>query len=131
MFNPEVGRKILIDCEIPLTSVSFELVQELERFKPFGIGNSQPTFVSRGVTVEAARILGNDGKHLRLTISHKPYAISAIAFGMGELYPKLSPEKPVDIVYTADIDHWLARRSFNGAGNSNTKLQLKLKDIYL
>lgn len=38
---------------------------------------------------------------------------------MGDLYAKLSPDKPVDIVYSLTFDEWNGRRS----------LQLKVKEI--
>ena len=119
MFNDSVGKRVLIDCEIPLNAISFELASEIEKFEPFGIGNSQPTFATRRVTVDDARVLGADGKHLRLTLRSTLSTLNAIAFGMGELYGKLSSDKPVDIAYTVDIDHW----------QGNTKLQLKVRDI--
>lgn len=121
MFNDGVGRKVLIDCEISLDAITFELAQEIEKFEPFGVGNPQPTFATRGVVVGDARLVGGDGKHLKLRISShvSPITLDAIAFGMGELYGKLSPDKPVDIAYTVDVDNW----------NGREKLQLKLKDL--
>lgn len=119
MFNDGVGRRILIDCEISLDAVSFKLAQELEKFEPFGIGNPQPTFATRGVTVDDVRVLGNDGKHLRLTLRSIPSALSAVAFGMGELHSQLSPDKSIDVAYTVDVDSW----------NGRERLQLKLKDV--
>lgn len=116
MFNDGVGRKVLIDCELPLDSVSFELAGEIEKFAPFGIGNPQPTFATRKAIVDDVRTLGSDGKHLRLVLEG---GLNAVAFGMGELYSKITSEKGVDIAYTVDIDRW----------NGREKLQLKLKDL--
>ncbi|MBI3289879.1 single-stranded-DNA-specific exonuclease RecJ [Candidatus Microgenomates bacterium] len=121
MFNDGVGRKVLIDCEIPLEVINFDLVGEIEKFEPFGIGNPQPTFATRKVVVDDARLIGSDGKHLKLSfhLSGGRLKIDAVAFGMGELYSHLSPGKLVDIAYTVDVDRW----------NGREKLQLKLKDL--
>lgn len=45
--------------------------------------------------------------------------LSCIAFNQGHLYPKLSPDKPIDIAYTILLDEW----------NDQKRLQLKIKDI--
>jgi single-stranded-DNA-specific exonuclease len=96
----------------------------LRGFEPFGFGNTEPVFVTRGVAVEDARLVGADGKHLKLRLQPIPYnlqPIDAIAFGMGAIYPKLRPDTKIDIAYSIDMNVW----------NGNKKLQLKVKDIIL
>lgn len=114
-------RTLKIDAEIPLEFVTEELWKKLQAFQPFGFGNSEPVFATRGVTIKEARLVGADGKHLKLLVtSHLSLiAISAIAFNFGRLYGKLRPNAQVDIAYTIDRDTW----------NGNSKIQLKIKDI--
>ena len=99
-------------------------------FEPFGFGNPEPVFASRGVIIDDIRLIGAEGKHLkfRLTspfetqgkhISHITF--DAIGFGMGSLYGKLKPGMSIDIAYTIDMNVW----------NGNRRLQLKLKDIHI
>ena len=108
-------RELRIDMELPSTAVSKELWQNLRDFEPFGFGSPEPVFATRGAIIEEARLVGADGKHLKLRIS----SFDAIAFGMGNLSPQLKNGAVVDIAYTIDMNSWNGRKS----------LQLKLRDI--
>lgn len=110
-------RELRIDMELPILKVTGELWQKLRDFEPFGFGSPEPVFATRGVTVDGHRLVGADGKHLKLRIG----PIEAIAFGFGHLYGKMKPDKPVDIAYTIDMNVW----------NGRKRLQLKIKDIRL
>jgi len=114
--------KILkIDCEIDLSDVSLKLYKKIRELVPFGIGNREPIFATRGVKVRDARVVGRNGKHLSLKFSiiNSQFSIKAIAFNMGDLYPKLSSSKPIDIAYNIILNEWNGRRN----------LELKIKDI--
>jgi single-stranded-DNA-specific exonuclease len=110
-------RELRIDMELPLSAVTGQLWQKLRDFEPFGFGSPEPVFVTRGVIVDDARVVGVDGKHLKLRIS----SFDAIAFGMGNLYPELKRGTTIDIAYTIDMNIWKGRKS----------LQLKLRDIMI
>lgn len=116
-------RLLRIDTEIPLEGVNSELWQALRAFAPYGFGNPEPVFVTRDVRTADVRLVGADGKHLKLRLQQpmSAVAIDAIAFGMGELYGKLHPDVQVDIAYTIDMNQWNGKRS----------LQLKIKDIHV
>jgi single-stranded-DNA-specific exonuclease len=108
-------REVRIDMELPLSAVTGELWRKIRDFEPFGFGSPEPVFVTRGVTVSDTRLVGAQGKHLKLRVS----SFDAIAFGMGNLYPKLKSGTVIDIAYTIDMNIWNGRKS----------LQLKLRDI--
>ena len=114
-------RELRIDMELPLSAVTGELWQSLRRFEPFGFGSPEPVFATRGVHVRDARLVGADGKHMKLRITSDGLrgTIDAIAFGLGGIYGKMKPEKPVDMAYTVDMNVW----------NGNKTLQIKVKDI--
>ena len=117
-------RSLRVDTEIPLNFVSEELFLALRQFEPFGFGNPEPVFAARGVAVTEARLVGADGKHLKLrlqesTIDNRQSTIDAIAFNFGRLYGTLQRDIPIDIAYTIDMDTW----------NGRKRLQLKIKDI--
>lgn len=113
-------RELRIDTELPLTSINETFWEKLRAFEPFGFGNSEPVFATRAVTLEDFRLVGKEGKHLKLSISNSQFSIGAIAFGMGDIYPKLKNGMHLDIAYTIDMNVW----------NGNKKLQLKIKDIH-
>ena len=113
----KLTRVLRIDSEIPLEHANEKLWKLLSDFPPYGFGNPEPVFATRGVTVEDARLVGKEGKHLKLRIQN----MDAIAFGLGNMYGKLRSDQPVDIAYSLDMNHW----------NGSSKLQLKIKDIHL
>ena len=110
-------RELHIVTELPLASITEDFWEQLRAFEPFGFGNPEPVFATRGVTVDDFRLVGKDGKHMKLKIS----SFDAIAFGMGDIYFRLKKGILIDIAYTIDMNIW----------NGNKKLQLKIKDIQL
>jgi single-stranded-DNA-specific exonuclease len=112
-------KKVNIDLELNINNLDWELLKQLKRFEPFGLGNPMPTFVARKLHVVDARTVGREGKHLKLKLKSNGVVFDAIAFGMGDLFVKLSTGKKVDVVYTFEENVW----------NGNRSLQLKIKDI--
>ncbi|MBI4080614.1 MAG: single-stranded-DNA-specific exonuclease RecJ [Candidatus Levybacteria bacterium] len=112
-------RKIKIDCELRFSEITKSTYLSLQRLAPFGMGNPEPVFMTSKVTVDDSRIIGRDGKHLKLRLSQGDKHFEAIAFGMSEFAAKIKDEKIVDVAYTIDNNVW----------NGTEKLQLKIKDI--
>ena len=114
-------RSLKIDCELPLSFVDLNLYESLQKLAPFGMGNPEPTFISKGVMVEDIRLVGAEGKHLKLKfrIQNSEFRIDGIGFGMGALSSKIHIGDKVDIVYTIDENEW----------NGEKRLQLKVKDL--
>ncbi|MBU2460497.1 single-stranded-DNA-specific exonuclease RecJ [Patescibacteria group bacterium] len=128
--NTELLTRVLpIDAEIPFAVLSEKLWQGIQELQPFGFGNPEPVFATRNVLVRDARLVGKDGKHLKLRLSsnnvtiqqYNNLPVDAIAFNFGHLYGQLRREDLVDIAYSVDMNHW----------NGNSSLQLKIKDIRL
>ncbi len=105
------------DVEVPLSQLTFSLIEQLERLQPTGYGNPEPVFISRKVKVQGARAVGADGKHLKLSLTDGRFTFDAIGFRLGDLLPNLPPM--VDVLYTFEVNEYNGRKS----------LQLNLKDI--
>ena len=58
----DLQEKIHIDVPMPVSYVSFRLVEELELLEPFGTGNSKPVFAQKDLKFVSARALGKAGK---------------------------------------------------------------------
>ena len=59
-----------IDAEIPLSEVTPLLLEDLGRLEPFGQGNPEPVFASRGVSLLAPPRIIKD-KHIKLRVNQK------------------------------------------------------------
>lgn len=111
-----------IDMELPLEAINWNVYEDLQSFRPFGEGNSQPLFASKGVSLMSTDTVGQNGKHLRLAVQSPNGKIwKAIGFGFGEWGERLSLGDEVDIAYHIGVNEWKGNRT----------IQLKLKDIKL
>jgi single-stranded-DNA-specific exonuclease len=106
------------DQEIPLSSLSFDLLRQLELLEPTGYGNPEAVFVSRDVKIRSSRTVGQEGRHLKLLLQdERGVTTDAIGFRLGEMQKELPPR--VDLAYTLEANEY----------NGRTTLQLNLKDI--
>lgn len=80
--DEDLLKKITIDCVLPLDTISYDLINDLERLEPFGKANSKPLFAEKGVNILKATVLGKNRNVLKLKLKTKfNKAIEAIYFG--------------------------------------------------
>lgn len=110
-----------IELEIKLEDITPKLLRILNQLGPFGPGNMQPVFVTKGVVERGqARIVGEN--HLKLDVMEHAKAevyFPAIFFKGGEFLPEIQAGKAFDIVYCIEENEY----------NGNVTLQLNVKDI--
>ena len=113
--------EIHIDAEIRLGQITPKLLRILKQFAPFGPGNMTPVFLARGVQDTGyARGVGEDEKHLKLTLTQKgSKPIAAIGFNLGEKLSLVKANGHFDSVFSLDENEW----------NGETTMQLKIRDI--
>lgn len=109
-----------IDVDIEPADITPSLVDEIALMEPFGHGNPEPLFLSRGLTILEKRRVGNDGAHWKLTVRGEALPpTGCIAFGMGDYDERFEVGDEVDMVYTPQ------RNEFNG----QCDIQLSVHDI--
>jgi single-stranded-DNA-specific exonuclease len=99
------------------SDVGLQIVDSLDKLRPFGEANPAPVFVSYGLEVKGKRQVGTDGDHLKLVLHDGKQAWDAIAFRMGSWHDRLTTH--VDVAYTLEINEWQGRH----------RLQLNVQDI--
>jgi len=126
----EIGAEMLektlkIDLELPLSAISMDLWENIRKLAPFGLGNFEPVFAGAAI-VEDFRLVGNFGKHLRLTVRAVPEesggrgrSLTAIAFNQGALAGQLVRGEKVAVAFSLTLNEWRGEK----------KLELKVKDI--
>ncbi|MDP2948793.1 MAG: hypothetical protein Q8P22_04575, partial [Chloroflexota bacterium] len=121
-----------IDAELPLGRLRGEEIRWLQRLQPFGQGNAEPLFLSRGVLVAESRPVGNpsassgQARHLRLKLKDGAVTWPAIAFDLGEM--AVEPGQRVDVVYSLSAE----RRGEDAPSlRSGQALELRVKDMAL
>jgi single-stranded-DNA-specific exonuclease len=94
-----------IDAAIPLHRVNGKLIASLAQLAPHGVGNPEPVFLSRGLEVADLRLMGENGRHLRLSLRDGRQCWPAVTFGVPEGAAEgLAPGARIDAVYTFSAD---------------------------
>ncbi len=101
-----------IDAEIALDDVSWQLVESLAKFEPFGEGNKKPVFVSRGLTVVSCDVIGKLKNHVRCRLQAPSGRTEQfIGFKLGDRASEVAVGNIVDVVYDVGINEWNGRKS--------------------
>lgn len=80
--DEDLMKKVTIDCVLPLDSISYELINNLQELEPFGKANSKPLFAEKDVNLLKAAILGKNNNVLKLKVkTRQNKTIDAIYFG--------------------------------------------------
>jgi single-stranded-DNA-specific exonuclease len=105
------------DMEVPLSSLNFELLQELDQLQPTGYGNPDPIFITRNLRVANSKQVGRDRSHLRLSLDDGSKTLNAIAFRQGYWQETIPPR--IDVAYQFEANEY----------NGMISLQLNVRDI--
>ena len=110
---------VTADAEVDLSEMRPEVFEKgLKYLEPTGYGNREASFVARNVKVKNSRIVGSDGKHLKMSLEDaKGVAHDAIGFRLGDWHKSMPPR--VDVLFTYEPNE------FNG----RVTYQLNLKDL--
>lgn len=113
-------RVLRIDTILHQPLIDLDTFEQVQKLKPFGMGNQEPVFVTENLIVENTRLLGKEQKHLKITFNSdtSDHKLEGIAFGVGDIN-KLKQGDIVSAAYTITENDW----------NGNKTLQLKIKDL--
>jgi len=108
----DIEAKLHIDAAVPLETFRTETVDEMRMLGPFGQGNREPTFATKGVRLASPpRRVGAGRKHLQLAITDNTAAIRCIGFRFGKLEKKLLETEFFNVAYKPQIN------TYNGSSN--------------
>jgi single-stranded-DNA-specific exonuclease len=108
------GPEFMIDAEVTLEEIDHQLLRDLSRFEPHGVGNPRPLFLSRNVAVCERKIVGKDS--LKLRIKNKQ-SFEAIGFRMADSFPLASGM--IDLVFTPQLNDWMG----------SSRIELEVRDL--
>lgn len=126
---------IEIDKELLVSEVTLELAKELVFLAPFGKGNAEPLFMTKGLPVSALRMI-DDKNTIIFTFEGEKSKVKGIAFGKNEVllqhlqeaYDEESYRRIVsgqvaglamDVVYTVETNIY----------NGRTSVQMRIRDL--
>ena len=110
---------VTADAEVDLSEMRPEVYEKgLKYLEPTGYGNREASFVARNVKVKSSRIVGADGKHLKMSLEDEKGVIhDAIGFRLGDWH-KTMPAR-VDLLFTYEPNEYNGKKNY----------QLNLKDL--
>ena len=108
-----------VDAQVSLGLVNYQLLGELQRLHPFGVGNPEPIFMAVGLTVLEQRIIGDD--HLKMIVrQNHSVPFETIGFRMGSLDGvKRLQERPIDLAFVPERNRW----------KGLDRIQLRIRDV--
>ena len=109
------------DCILPASLLNLNLAKELEKFAPFGFGNSKPVFKLDQVKINNYKLMGANQDHLKLFVSVGDLVeeFQIIAWGGSAFLDQVKIGDNCDVLVSLGVNSWRNRES----------LQLFLKDI--
>ena len=111
-------RMILVDGEVQPSGFDHQLIEQLGVLAPHGLGNPEPLFIARNLTVKSSRTVGREPPyHLKMAFADGGQTWDAIGFGMGDRASDVIDY--MDLVYTPEFNTWEGKVS----------IQLKLRDL--
>ncbi len=95
-----------IDCILGTESISLELTNSLQRFRPFGTSNENPKFLLNDFEITSSIQIGDKKQHLKLNLKKNNLFLTAIAFNMGNLFYNINNQDKIDVVGTFEINEY-------------------------
>ena len=110
--------KLSIDSVLEVSDIHEDLYQKLERLEPFGVDNPKVTFCIKA-EVRDFQTLGQEEKHIKLTLGQGDKTFQAIGFGKGYLADYIVVGEEVVVAGELLKNEYL----------NKVTLQLSIKDI--
>ncbi len=111
--SADQGPELHIDAEAPLSALTLQVVNQIERLAPFGHGNGRPLLCASGVRLaDKPKAMGASGQHLSLRLEQHDVTLRAVAFGVGERADELAAvDGPLNVAFRPVINTFRGRRS--------------------
>jgi len=106
----DIRKHYYYDLEIDFSRINEELIAELKRMEPFGIGNLKPVFLTKGCSIQESRQLRN-GKHVLLLLKNSNLMIRAIMFNVEDKRRQIiNTGNLIDILFNIEENSWNGKK---------------------
>jgi len=112
--------EIIIDAEISLKDIKQSFYDIISQMEPFGPENLRPVFIVKNVLDNGGSKIVKE-QHIRFALKQDDVTVYGIGFGMADKFHLMEQKKPLDIVFTIDVNEW----------NGTTSLQIRIIDFRL
>lgn len=112
--------QVIVDAEIDFKEINLAFYNIITQMEPFGPENMRPIFLTRKVYNSGFSKIVKEN-HIKFSLQQGTTTVNGIAFNMAKKFPLLQMNRPIDVVYTLDINEW----------QGNKTVQLKVVDFKL
>ncbi|WP_431804752.1 single-stranded-DNA-specific exonuclease RecJ [Halobacillus andaensis] len=99
-----------VETTVNIEDITLEQIQEVNKLRPFGMGNPKPLFHIKEKPKEI-RLIGSRQNHLKLMFKKERSKLDGIAFGMGDLFTRISPHSQLEVIGELGINEWNGRKN--------------------
>jgi single-stranded-DNA-specific exonuclease len=104
-------KKILnIECILPVSDITVATLEQIDRFRPYGIGNHRPLWIIENVTISNTKPLGQEEKHLSISLAEKP-ELKLLLWNAADKKPHLGVGNIVSLIVEIDRNEWKGKVS--------------------
>lgn len=100
-----------VEADLSIEEISLELIEELKRLEPCGMGNPTPRFQLRGAGLSRLQVMGREKNHLKMVLQVEGDSLEAVGFRMGEMAAEIAPSARPELLGELSVNEWNHRRS--------------------
>lgn len=111
MYAAERGSvpSVPVDASVRLCDISSSFMEEMDRIRPFGMGNEEPVFLARGLKASRYTLFGPGGQHMKFEVSDDDRKFEVVAFRRSSL-PVAQGDR-LDLLFTPQRVFFRGNRS--------------------
>lgn len=111
--------RVHVDLKLDVNDVSLDLIQDISKLAPFGMGNPSPRVVVADARLRDLRQIGRDATHLKVQLAGDKRELDGIGFGFGHVVNEISQMAHVSVMGSLQVNEW----------NGMRKPQLMIQDL--
>ncbi len=113
--------KLDIAIELGANELTLDLVEEISKLEPYGMGNPKPLFMLKDIEVNTnwTKACGSNKTHLKFSGKKNGSYLNGIGFSLAERYDNLGNPEQVDIAFTPNINEY----------NGKVSAQMMIEDL--
>ncbi len=112
-------KEIKVDKLVGLNELGFGFLYKINKFKPYGIGNTKPVFMVEDLQFTSVEILGKNSRdHIHFKT---PHGYKIYGFWFGQYLEDIKKAEKIDLIFDMSEDVWMWKKN----------LMLKVVDIVI
>ena len=108
--GPVPEAEILIDGNIPLSTLTMDFVNDIDRLAPFGQGNPPLLFITSGLRVKEKMPVGKSQEHLSIIVEDEDQVERKVIWWQGGAFVDDLPSEIIDLAYRVRSSTYRGRK---------------------